>query len=216
MFEGINWGLLQAYFGQEQEVDFEHELYGQTYRRDIGETHNDPQSESVVDRALRLLAELVPVREGQRRGWLEDPVPTTTTSSTTTCKTTETKSCTGSVPPTAAVQGMQVRECDRRCTERSDRVHCVWPDPATGCVYGGYCALLSGDDERNSPCKHPPLQSSGVFHVRRAFAPRREYTPAGRRRPFPYASRSRWETPYRRGRQRRPAKTRTRKTISKT
>lgn len=74
----------------------------------------------------------------------------------------------------------------------SSRVSCMWPDPATGCVYGGHCLMRFFDGQRLHTCAHPPLQSTRAFSDKDANDDRRQQasTLAGRRNKF--ASFLRW------------------------
>jgi hypothetical protein len=220
MFAGINWDEIAAALpAEEQEfVDFEYELYGRkTYRRDAEYFDDSAWGEPDVDGALRLLAELDGICEDRGHRGMEKghAPPTATTTCTPSRQTTETISRAGSHSTIAPLSQLQLGRSDRRCTPRPDRVHCVWPDPASGCVYGGSCALLPLNAKPSNACVHPLLQPSGVLPYNRSLAPRREYTRNNRRRPFPFASRSRWERGY--GRVRKPVskKPRSRKKVQK-
>lgn len=188
----INWDLLANHFLQEP-VDFEYELYGRgNYNRQSGVASREEMQDTATSRIDGLLAELDAISEDRGSDGLEDGVPTRGRGDCAASEETTTVAVSDGLRPAVSMHGMSFRGCDRRRERRHDRVHSVWPDPVTGCVYGGQCALLVRDDERPHACHHPPVQSNRTFHERRPFLARRLPSGPGKRNVVPFASRNRW------------------------
>lgn len=194
MFKTVDWDLLGRYFGgdhEEEIVDFEYELYGrQTFRRDSGYFASEVLPDTAARRALGLLDELYDLSQEQGPGGMEEGVRQTRSPENSETVTTKSADC--SVSSDGSVCGLQVRGSDRRCSSRPDSVPIVWPDPKSGCVHGGSCALFDGRSQKPFPCEHPPLQPIVPLPQRSAFAPGPKYTDDNGRRVMPFASRPRW------------------------
>lgn len=213
----VDWELLASYFLPDQEfVDFEYELYGrQTFRRDRGvdETTRSPVREDGLDAVIGLLDELCELSEDRGPSGLEGKVRCS--SSTTTSQETETVTSDSSVYSSPSLCDVQVRGGDRRCDSGSSGMHVVWPDPVTGCVYGGSCALLVGHDKEQHSCVHTPVQSCGPLSQRCTPTTSRQFTDDTGRSYMPFASRNRWS--HKRQKRKRSTKTsRPRKKVSST
>jgi len=219
----IDWEILTDYFlpshtpeHQEEWVDIEYELYGrQNYRRDARTTtHEEVRTDASLREALRLLDGLSSLSEDTGPRGVETAISTSpnNTNKNNTKEQTLTKP---KVPyPLRCLSPVQVGDGDRGCTERPNSVCAVWPDPVTGCVYGGSCALLVGSDLEQYPCQHPPLQQSRVYVDRTPLASRRKFSLHHRRYVVPFASRSRWSKNSRPGKK-RIKKSRPRKKVYK-
>lgn len=198
--DGIDWNLLAEYFPPDDLDGFYGELYGSNYRRDITKTSRSVHDS--LDECLRILDGCDEVSENGRSAGMEgeilSSVPSTTTNSN---EKIETKSSISSCVSSSSMRGMQIRQRDRRCDGREDCVSCVWPDPATGCVLGGHCALLVRSNNELGPCMHPPVQTSNSFLNRNSFVGGQFPSYCGQRDSVPYASRSRWRRDNRRQRE---------------
>ena len=195
MTDEPDWDLLARYFLPEDEiVDFQYELEGrQTYRRDqdLEPPPRAMDASSSLSQCLRLLDGLDGVHQTRR----PDGVDCTLRPHSSPRQETETltpMSVSSSSSPHGPVQRVQKRKRSGRHESRPVRVPVVWPDPSTGCVYGGHCALLVRPDPQHRTCLHPPLQPRSPLPERRPPFDWRQ--PAGDYRPnrFAFASRSRY------------------------
>jgi len=163
----IDWGLLSNYFLPDEEVDFEYELYGrQTFRRDADDAAPDEVQHTAIHRVDRLLDELSSISEDRRFDGVEGKIPTTNgpTRTTTEEDQAQTMPQHTSRDTATTMHCMQIRRRHRRRETRSVCVHNVWPDPATGCVYGGHCALFLRQDKERTACVHSSIQPSHTLH----------------------------------------------------
>lgn len=191
--EEIDWCLLAAYIVPDY-VDIDVELSGGDYRRDIDEA---TQREAQEDGGCGgVSVECDGVSENWGPGWLEEDVRDQGTGAETPCEETSSESDDSSVFTDEDLQRLSSGRSDRRCSPRPVRVYSVWPDPATGCVYGGYCALQYGPIEEWESCAHPPLFEGGTLSQYHSINARRQQSRYHGRRVVPYASRARWEKLY--------------------
>lgn len=187
----VDWNLLADFFDTDL-VDFEYELYGrQNYRRDAHiPTQCEMQGDGGIGEALGLLDGCPGVSENGGLDWLERNVRTSTTSCDQEpsyfSKPRESDS-------DASVSGMQIGHGDRGYSKRPSRVPVVWPDPVSGCVYGGTCALFDARTQEQYTCVHPPLQQDLLLLDRDKTPSRRKFSYYHKRDVIPFASRDRWE-----------------------
>ena len=202
----IDWDLLALYIPPaDTTLDIDEELNSSIIRnRDVGysTSRNEPTSDG--GEALRLLAELNGLSENERPSRMEEGIPaeitTDTRRRTKATETTQEKSSSSGDHPVAAMQWMRIGGCYRRCPPRPVRVHTLWPDPATGCVYGGGCALQLRSSNEYGSCSHPPVQSDRAFQNSDSLDAGRLPPNDRRRDPVAFASRARWQTLPRYGR----------------
>lgn len=191
----IDWDLLGSYFlPHEETVDFDYELYGRaTYRRDAVDSTREDVSQTSTQRALDLLDGLSSIHKDGGHDWVEEDVRTCDRTNPRQTETTQTEPSRVHIHTTRPVRRVRVSGCTGRHTKRSVGMHVMWPDPATGCVYGGHCALLIRPDQERQPCVHPQIQPRGPL-PRRDIPTHWKLKSIDRRRDqIPYASRARWE-----------------------
>ncbi len=193
MIDDTDWLLLQDYFCPDI-IDFDLELYGKCdYRRDAAYApRNHVQEDGGVGESLALLDGCDDLFEDTGSSWLATAFPAGPTFCPTSKQEEEdvTQHSTDySSPP---VHRMSEGFRDRGCDVRPVRVRVMWPDPVSGCVYGGACALLDGRFEKPSTCVHPPLQQDQLLLDRPPINPRRNFSSHTRRNSVPFASRYRW------------------------
>ena len=208
MIDDTDWLLLQDYFCPDI-IDFDLELYGKCdYRRDAAYApRNHVQEDGGVGESLALLDGCDDLFEDTGSSWLATAFPAGPIGSCPKSQEIEdvTKySADYSAPP---VQGMQEGLCDRGRCLRSVCVCVVWPDPVSGCGYGGTCALLDGRFEKQITCIHPQIQQDQLLLDRPPLNPRRNFSSHTRRDSVPFASRYRWQR-HRRKRQQKSARSR--------
>jgi hypothetical protein len=205
-----DWDILARFFLPEEEiVDFQLELYGNAYRRDQ-DTEPIARGDDGSDRlgeALRLLDGLDAISETRRSGGVEGQVPTRTYSSRQKTEEAEAITSRRSNYPIRAMSGVQERSDPGRRERGAGCVPIMWPDPNTGCVYGGFCALHVRSDPEYGTCRHPQIQQSRAFSERDSPSNRRQQSSHRRRNNEHFAAGGRRRKDFRE-RDQRPAKTR--------
>lgn len=200
MFRDINWEEIAFHLPTEDEfVDFEYELYGRaTYRRDADcDARPHVQGDGGIGEALRLLDGCGGVPKDGRQDGLDGKIPTYAYSDYPSPQTQADITQHSDSHSTSTVSPMQVGQSDRGREGGDVCMRSMWPDPVTGCVYGGACALLVGCAEKSSACVHSPLQQDRLFRDRCKVTTRRQFSRDHAGGVVPFASRSRWRTHYR-------------------
>ena len=194
MSDDTDWLLLRDYFCPEI-VDFDLELYGKCdYRRDAQQaTRKQVQGDGGIGDALRLLDGCNDLPEDTGSSWLATAFPAGPTCGNQNKETAQDVAKHSAHDTTPCVYGMQAGFRDRGCDVRPVRMRVVWPDPVSGCVYGGTCALLDGRIEKQITCLHPQIQQDKLFLDRPPINPRRDFSSHTRRYSVPFASRCRWQ-----------------------
>jgi len=198
----VDWEILEAHFLLQDPLDIDFELNGGSYRRDGGAvTRQEMQGDGGVGGALGLLTGLCGIAKGEGFNRVEEKVPTRETDTTTTSETSPdfTRDSSGYTAPT--MYRVQEGRGDRRRSPRPVRVHNVWPDPVTGCVDGCWCALQRGSHDDRNTCVHTQVLQSRILLDRLKVHAGRQFSPYHNRRVVPFASRCRWESNHRRGKQ---------------
>ena len=193
--EDIDWDLLARHFFTKDVVDIEYELYGRnTFNRDgFTVTREEVQRPSRIDGAIDLLDQLCTIPEDRRRGGMEEHVRSKKRRRAPPSETSPSISIGCPRDQDGCMQGVWIRPGDRRRETGAVGVHSMWPDPATGCVYGGSCALLVRQAYEHCPCTHPPVQSNCTLPIRDSTIDWNLSSVFNRRRKVVYASRARWE-----------------------
>lgn len=195
-------------------VDFDSELAPGDYRRDYIPTSRDDVARTRTRETDGLPDGLDGISKDGRFGGMEIEIPT---KSDYYQQETETSSIPSPCDTTTELFTVRQSGRYRRCTTGTVRVCQLWPDPATGCVYGGACALFDGEAYEHSACTHPPvLESRALLDYNKTHASRLSPNDRGRRS-IPFASRLRWiKQTNRRRCHKRVKKNRTRKETKKT
>lgn len=192
--QDINWGLLAQYIIPDDSIDFDDELGGRpNCNRQTGFSTQRVVCGSGGGEALRLLAELNALPENERPSRMDGEVPASYCNITYKKEKITSNSSGRPSDSIASLRRVSVRGGDRRCNGRAVRVHTVWPDPATGCVYGGTCALQFRSPDEHSTCTHPPVQPGSAFQNNDKNDARGFLSSHGTRTSVPYASRVRWD-----------------------
>jgi len=92
----------------------------------------------------------------------------------------------------ASLQGVPLDGRDGGCQGRDYCVSNLWPDPVTGCVHGGHCALRFLSDHAGPACQHPPIFPSPPLHGQAALYVRREQSSTLGQGQSKFASVLRW------------------------
>lgn len=186
-----DWEPILDYTPSYDDVDFDRELFGTTARDEMYE-YGDRRGFDQLPPGFGTL----PGKRGQE--WLGRNFPAGAPRGD--CGTSQEKEKVCSVdshtgfPSSASVCGVQIDGCSGRRDSGNDSVSVMWPDPITGCVYGGHCALQFLRSSPGPACQHPPILKSDplcrqdALHVCREFTP---ITQGGRRK---FASFLRWRS----------------------
>lgn len=179
------------YEPQYDAVDFDYELFGTTTRCEMYLDEDRGGSD-------QLSAGLCSVSGRPGQDWLDRNIRTTSSDGrarTTQEETTQMRtddSDFGTLHPTS-LHGMQVDGGDGRHTTGVDSVSILWPDPITGCVHGGHCALRFLSDDPGEPCQHPPILPSQPLHGQATIPVWREQTSTAGQGSSKFASFLRWQ-----------------------
>ena len=205
-----DWDILARFFLPEEEiVDFQLELYGNAYRRDQDAepiARGDDDSNR-LGQALGLLDGLDAVSETRGSGGVEGPLPTSSYPSRHKAEETTAIPSSSTGYTLRAVSGVQERSDTGRRERGTGCVPLMWPDPNTGCVYGGFCALHVRSDPEYGTCRHSQIQQSRSFPQRDSPSDWRQQPRNRRRNNDRFAAGGRWREDLRE-RHQRPAKTR--------
>jgi len=173
-------------------LDIDAELNGGTYCRDLGQCALDVYGEVGSKQANGLHDGRVGVYQDQRSDWVETEVLPCLSTKEETKTSTPVSEC-GSRDSSPTMQRMQEHSGDRRCEGGTGSVHRVWPDPMSGCVYGGLCALFFRQTKDDKPCVHSPVLEIGAFQFQYTTDAGRFQSGDGSRLSIPFASRPRWK-----------------------
>ena len=189
-----DWEPILDYTPSYDDVDFDRELFGTTTRGEMyayGERGGFDQLPTGLGTFL--------ANRGQE--WLDRNFPTGPTGAGASGaeygtpqekeKVCSIDSDAGLSSPTT-LRGVSIDRCAGRRDSRVNGVSVMWPDPITGCVYGGHCALQFLRSSPGPACQHPPIFQGDPLRRQDALHVCRKFTPTTRQGQRKFASFLRW------------------------